>query len=331
MGQSRNILKSVLLCCTAALCGCESPGPGGNTDPFAWLKPNAKQTTETRTTSSSHLPPADSALNRLTGTDNGLAIRKWIIADDEERIRTVLMRHAEGGVVHDAADERLRRNGFRLIQVDAGELETLLAELGGASLDVTAWHGQVYNWRSVASHGIGRYGQPLAIDGHVRQYPAGEMQLVMRSWIVAMEDGPYLQFELVPQFHRPQRTDVNLLLGREPPEPIESYPSMAVDQLLDADSAYLLTCAPPQSPWTMSQESDNAVDSTESQPFRRRGSSVGPSEFVGPEAAPPQTIGQWMLSNDIGRPNRIVLVLLPRISDRLYPPSLSQAPAEYGE
>lgn len=279
-----------------------------------------------------------SLLSRLTSTDNGLAIRKWMVEDNESRISSVLMRHAigTGDVLHDSADKRLQRNGFRLLRVNADELETILQELGGATLDVTAWHGQVFDWRAVAAHGIGRAGQPLAIDGFVRTYPAGEMRLVMRSWIVPMERGPFVQFELVPQFHQPQRRDMNVLFGRETPPPIESYSSMAVDELLDAQSAYILTCAPPKSQWAAnisSAEGESVGGDVAAQPstqpapanvptMRRAGGGMGPADAVGPDAVTPQTIGQWMFSTEVGRPSRIMLVLLPRISEKLYPPEV---------
>lgn len=321
------ILKLTLACAIAALAGCEAPVSGN--DPLAWLNPKQKETESRAATPSAprtRLQPADSALSRMTGTDNGLAIRRWVVADDEQRIREVLMRHAVGDVVHDSADQHLQRNGFRLIRVPAESLEQILSELGGASLDVTAWHGQVYDWRTIASHGIGAGGQPMAIDGRVRHYTAGEMRLVMRSWIVAMEDGPVVQFELVPQFHKPQRTEVNLLLGREPPPPVESYPSMAVDHLLESGAAYLLTCAPPQSDWSAPSADEPAKVKTPAKPpVRRVGGAVGPSDLVGPEATPPQTIGQWMLSSDTGRASRIMLVLLPRIAERLFPPDATRA------
>jgi hypothetical protein len=317
-----------VLCLVAVTGGCEATGSGE--DPFAWLKPKPREPGRSAAQApdgmgGTSLQPTDTSLSRLTSTDNGLAVRKWVVADDEQRIRSVLMRHAVGGVVHDEADQRLQRNGFRLIQVHAEDLNALLAELGGSSLDVTAWHGQVYDWRTIASHGIGRSGQPLAIDGHVRQFPAGEMRMVMRSWIVAMESGPYVQFELVPQFHKPQQTDVNLLLGRHAPPPIESYPSMAVDHLLESGSAYLLTCAPPQSEWSTESAEAQPDDLPDDPELRRSdGDRIGPADMLGPAVTAPQTIGQWMLSNDVGRPNRIVLVLLPRISQRLFPPTVAQ-------
>jgi len=283
-------------------------------------------------------PQRDSAaVRRITGTENGLAIRKWVIEDDERRIRSVLMRHAIGGVLHDQADQRLQRNGFRLIRVPVEHVDSILRELGGATMDVTAWHGQVYQWRTLSSRAIGGEGQPIAIDGRVRRFPPGEMRLVMRSWIVGMEDGPRVQFELVPQFYLPRKRELNVLVRNEPPQPVESYPSMAVDQLLEDDAAYILTCALPQSDWNAAAEEDGPNENgepTSPQPSRdqqrqrlRRAGGMGPGPGVGPDAAPPRTIGQWMFSNDIGRPSRVVFVLLPRIADHLHPPRAADAAA----
>lgn len=322
--------------------GCDAPS--GGKDPFAWLKPKPKENSANQT-AEDRAAQGMEMVARMTGSDNGLAIRKWIVEDNEGRIASVLMRHAEGAgeVLHDTADKRLQRNGFRLLRVSADDLPDILQELGGASLDVTAWHGQVYDWRAVATHGIGGAGQPLAIDGRIKVYPAGEMRLVMRSWIVPMETGPFVQFELVPQYHQPQRRDLNLLAGREQPPPIESFPSMAVDQLLEAGSAYVLTCAPPQSDWTTYDIDPNVLDAPPADvaqpvesapatakdtkppapPSMRRAGGVGPADLVGPDAVAPQTIGQWMFTTDVGRPSRIILVLLPRISNDLYPSQVS--------
>lgn len=307
-----------LLAVTLLLSGCDTPGrnPFGGNDRTADAPPSQQDISRT--------------ISRVTGTDNGLAIRKWVVEDDEARIRNVLMSHAVGGVLHDAADERLQRNGFRLVRVPAADVDSILAELGGATMDVTAWHGEVYEWRTLAAHAIGRDGQPIAIDGRVRRFPPGEMRLVMRSWIVGMEDGPRVQFELVPQFYLPRKRDLNILVGREKPQPVESYPSMAVDELLEDDAAYVLTCAPPQSDWqepASERPTGAAGEEGAATPNRsaRRSGGMGPDAMLGPDAAPPQTIGQWMFSNDIGRPSRIMLILLPRIADRLQPQEITDA------
>lgn len=256
----------------------------------------------------------NSAASRLTNTDNGLHMRSWIIDDRAPVISAVLAPYAVESPLDPQTAERLRRNGMRFFRIPLEEVETVLRDLGGASMDVSSWHGQVFEWRDLVRRNIAANGQAVAIDGRVRRYEAGAFLLVFRAWTMATEDGPALHLEFGGRFEEPKTaTGYRRLLGDE--QRGTELLSLSAEARLERGWVYILTCEAPASTWSADPAS----------PAAPLAPSAGPADFgagpdAGPAAAPPRTVGEVMLRGDSGRPTRGLLVFEPRLRAAWPPP-----------
>ena len=109
-------------------------------------------------------------VQRLLSPDNGLEMREWVIMDRESRIGAAIAELGLPALVDPKANTSFRRNGLRLVKFRQGDLPSLLASLGGASVDATTWHGQVHQWRELAAYPISAAGMAVAVDGRVRRF-----------------------------------------------------------------------------------------------------------------------------------------------------------------
>lgn len=262
------------------------------------------------------LSPAAAALrDRLTSTANGLEIRRWVVADQSTRLVNALASHLDGAAVDSMTADRLRRNGFRFLRVAVDRLESLLADIGGASYDANEWHGQVHVWRSILDRPIDAGGRAVAVDGRVQRHDRGEFRLMLRSWTVQMESGPFVHMELVPKRGANQSRNLKrLLVDAAPIE--ESFGSVAIDVQLESGYAYILLGEPPQSQWTgidplVSGSTDRSTRSVAASSSRKR---------EGPDAVAPPTLGELMLAPEQPGANRAVLVFIPKVAEDLYLP-----------
>ena len=93
-------------------------------------------------------------LSRLVNTDNGLEVHRWVVSADTEMIGATLMRFQEGEILSRGQAEALRRCGLRLVRVSEHRLADLLGNLDTAPVEVTAWHGQILQWRQLQQQRI---------------------------------------------------------------------------------------------------------------------------------------------------------------------------------
>jgi hypothetical protein len=268
-------------------------------------------------------PPgaAASAQSILPTPDNGLQVRQWRVPDDPDAIASALVRHARGGFLDTPASRRLDRNGLRFVRVSTGDLETLLADLGGATRSVDTWHGQACDWRAVADWPIEATGRALAVDGRVRRFEGGRLQLMIRAWTIQMEDGPSVRLQLEGRYNRSQPTRLDQVLRRQTVEG-RRLPSISLDLLLEAGYAYVLTGEPPGNDWEPGEA--GAPPAPEDAEGREAGREEDrPSdepEIIGPDALPPLTVGELLFRREALPATRHLLVFVPRIPDRLFPP-----------
>lgn len=259
----------------------------------------------------------------LMNDENGLEVRQLVVADDPQRIAEVMAPYVnaheqrrETRAMDRATAEKLRRNGFRLVPVPVNELDALIVELGGAVLDMSAWHGQMYRWQDLHSIAVGSEGRTMAVDGRVRRCYGGHLRLMARSWVVQMEQGPRVQLDVVPQ-HLRSESQYHRLLGQTSTD-AESLTSLAMHMLLQDGYAYVLTCACPQHDWHEHKHEDDEVESDEA--VAETGRTSRGAMVMGPDVKPPMTVGQLMLSSHGSRANRGMLVFTPRIARELFPP-----------
>jgi hypothetical protein len=270
-------------------------------------------------------PPAGAGVvggnagSAIPGRENGLEVRQWVIADEQRVLPEILVRHLADDAAAPAIDpemqERLRRNGLRLLAVPATALNDIAAELPMLSVDRSAWHGQVHEWRELHALEVDPDGLAVAIDGRVRRFDRGSLRLLSRSWTVPMEDGPRMLLEIVPQHEIPVSTMRRLLNQSAAPagrrawngDAPTAFGSVAVNMLMEHGWAYVLTCDSPAAVWP-GEDRDRRAEQPRPTPQRDRAS-------IGPEAEPPPTLGELLLSGSAGR--RALLVFVPRIAPGL--------------
>ena len=260
---------------------------------------------------------AGSDVRRLLSSDNGLEMREWVIMDRESRISAAMAELGQNAFVDTKANTPFRRNGLRLVKFRQSDLQSLLASLGGASVDATTWHGQVHQWRELAAYSISPAGIAVAVDGRVRRFESGTFRLLMRSWTVAMEDGPRLLLQLVGQFDRPEQESFRRFLADRSVSG-EVFHSLALEMPLEAGFGYALLYASPEIDWSF-----GAANQEDSTPKPVAAELVGPAnepEQVGPTGAPPATFGELLFRTETHPAKRRVLVFVPKFSPEMFPP-----------
>ncbi len=298
----RDTAGILLLIAAGLLTACKSGGPAVGSSPASDGTPTLRVTSGAR---------------RLISSDNGLEVRNWVIMERSPRIAAAIATFGQPALVDASADASLRRNGLRLVRIRAGELESLLASLGGASIDATTWHGQIYQWRELVRYPIGLAGMAVAVDGRVRRFARGTFRLMFRSWTVPMEDGPRLQLQLLGQFDRPQ------------PEPFrrfvtdrrvtgEVFHSFAFQIQLEVGFGYALLFESPDIDWALGPA--DQLDATAEPVAAESNGQVSDPEQVGPKADAPPTFGELLLRTDARPPKRRVLVFVPKFPPAAFPP-----------
>ena len=258
-------------------------------------------------------------VRRLLSRDNGLEMREWVIMDRESRISAAITEFGQPAFIDPKADTPFRRNGLRLVRFRQDDLQSLLASLGGASVDATTWHGQIHQWRELAAYPISPAGMAVAVDGRVRRFESGIFRLLVRSWTVAMEDGPRLLLQLVGQFDRPEQESFRRFLADRNVWG-EVFHSLALEMPLEAGFGYALLYASPEIDWSFA--SANQEDTTP-KPVTTEPVGVGSEpEQVGPAAAPPATFGELLFRTETHPAKRRVFVFIPKFSPEMFPPGI---------
>ncbi len=134
----------------------------------------------------------------------------------------------------------LRQNGFLLWPVKRAELDAMLEDMGGSSMDVRTWFGQLTAWRDVAAAPVGP--ALLEIDGAARERRGAVVRLMLRSWPLPMEDGTRIAVEMVPQVVQ-NAAEASLLKNGERLAGLV-LATCAMELELDRDVAWVITCDP---------------------------------------------------------------------------------------
>ncbi|MCH8314949.1 MAG: hypothetical protein IIA64_03155 [Planctomycetes bacterium] len=292
----------LLLIAAGVLTACKSGVPAAGPSPASDGTPTLRVTPSSR---------------RLLSSDNGLEVRTWVIMDRGPHIADAIASFGQPALVDASADASLRRNGLRLVRIRADELESLLASLGGASLDATTWHGQIYHWRELVQYPIGPAGMAVAVDGLVRRFESGTFRLMFRSWTVPMEDGPRLQLQLLGQFDRPQQDPFRRFVTDRRVTG-EVFHSFAFQIQLEVGFGYALLFESPSIDWSFGPAEQHEA-SAEPVAAESNGQVPDP-EQVGPKADAPPTFGELLLRTGARPPKRRMLVFVPKFPPAAFPP-----------
>ncbi|HWB19993.1 MAG TPA: hypothetical protein VG711_06820 [Phycisphaerales bacterium] len=252
----------------------------------------------------------------LTSEDDGLSVRKVVVAESDENIGTVLTRYSQGNVLGEQEAAQFARNGLRLIRVRADDVESMLADLGGPTFDVDEWRGQVLDWSPIFERRVPR-GQVLALDGRVNRIASGQIRIMVRSWTLMREDGPFVNVQLRPEVLRIQASnDLRAALEQRPQMEAEVMTTLSTEFVLESGSVYVLV---PERPGVVWNRNDAAAqqESIQLSPRMPVGSRVGPQVEIGPDAATPLTLGELILMTDDREGQRGLILLVPHISNHL--------------
>ena len=250
--------------------------------------------------------------NPVPGMDSGLEVQQLRLADDRVEslhIAGVLNSFELAEVrssIEPAAREQLRRNGLRIIPIDATRIDEVKAGLeraaGRATWANDGWHGQATTWRPIAvtgTDGVAAY----SIDGRVAASAGEEVRLSFRGWTIATLNGPRVQtelrFEMIPvERARPRIASL--------PEGVKPRPigGLAVEFESPSGIAWVVTTAQPEDVWS----EDEAQASSAARPPALHTSE---REF---RTAP--TIGE-MLLRDRDMTTREVLIFVPLVPARM--------------
>ncbi len=254
--------------------------------------------------------PASQMPGRLLASEHGLEVRQWVVPDEPDTVGAALRDHADGEAIGAARAADLRRNGLRFVRVPVQKINALRRDLGLTSMDVTAWHGQIYQWRQLQQHRIGPAGAAVAVNGYVRRFGPGRLRLMARSWSVPMEDGVYLNLELMPWYDPPRSPTLNRLLGRRESGAILA--SMALEVQLRPGYAYVLTYESPEVSWPEPGRPPQATDEDPAAARGERGADSPAPQPPGPWTDTPATVGELLFRGTLPRA-RGMLVFVPRI------------------
>lgn len=304
-----NAMKSIPCLVLAVLClrGCATPPDSADPSDNGSLSSSMRRTASQR------------ILSRLANVDNGLEVRRLIVNGDPGRIGEILMSHALESPLRADMVESFRRNGFRMVAVPLDVLETIETELGPLTMNMKEWHGQVDDWRSLHERRIDSLGCVVAVNGRVRSYRDGRFQLLVRSWVVPMEDGPFLHLDLVPCFLKGGERRVSLL-PREKTRRGEFYDRISITLRIPPDRAFVLAYESPNVKWP-GDESGSGSSRAGNDARRRSGPGVGPIDSRGPDTLAPTTLGALLLYGETDPPSRCLLVFVPRIAPNMFPPA----------
>jgi hypothetical protein len=253
------------------------------------------------------LPPASA----------GLTIRQWRVEDDAARLEAALLLRSVGPAIDPEMETRFARNGLRLARIPADEIDGLLVDIGGTSIDIDGWHGQAYDWRALTTESIGPAGRAVAIDGRMRRLHGGKLRMLVRGWTAPMEDGPAMYFEMLPEFDQTRPSRLDQMLGRRTFVG-ERFGSLAVETFLEPGFAYVLTTVVETGSVAFADAADEPRDDE-----RPAGGGVGPVLET------PPTLGEMLLrrSVNLGPVRRDVFLFVPRIPETLYPDGAPSDPA----
>ena len=266
-------------------------------------------------------PPADEDDDGAAPKDGTAPNADDAASDENARryrvaIENEVFRPAVADVVRTSAEWRpddaqrfaaLRRNGIAVARIPVAKMPALIAELGDVQRAVRSWQGQAPDWRDLSTRTNDGQVRGVAINGHVRRYVGGSFKLQFRGWLMPMEDGPRMQFELRGAFAErvaPQAFRQNAT------ERITAFDGAHTETLLEPGYVYVLAAIRPGEVW----HPDDAA---------------GTTPEVGPRASMPLRLGPLLLDGAEHGIVRELILIEPCVPAALMPAapeSVARAP-----
>lgn len=202
---------------------------------------------------------------------------------------------------------RWRAAGLRMVAVPIADLDRLQSSLRLVGGVQQQWLGELPAWTDIVRGRAEEAPTVVATDDGVAKLEPGRLRLLARCWMAPLtgpsgEPAPVLRLEMIPE-HQPDRPEPVRMLqaaGLGAGDGDVLFRRLAVAVSVGAGDAYLIIPEKPAAEW------------------RSESKDAGP-EATGPDAAPPPTLGEAMLSSPARNGSaraRAVIVLIPRVPDR---------------
>ena len=217
-------------------------------------------------------PDATDADDVETESDEERSSRAYHVAIEDEIFRPdvadVVRTHAEWRPDDAERFAALYRNGIAVARIPVSRMPALITELGAVRRAVRSWQGQAPDWRDLSTQSNDGRVRGVAVDGRVQRFAGGSFKLQFRGWLMPMEDGPRMQFELRGAFAErlaPQAFRQNIT------ERITAFDGAHAEALLEPGYVYVLAAIRPGEVWRtrmVTRESGSRSDRATSMPLR---------------------------------------------------------------
>jgi hypothetical protein len=244
----------------------------------------------------------------------GMELLTWQVDETEELDGWLAMHGAPA--LGEGDDGQLNANATRLLRIPEAELPDLLERIGGINASMSTWCGQVTDWRPLRDIRFKRH--ILAVDDQTTILDGGRLSWSARAWVEPTLESARMHVELVPMFQADRGTYSSLLI-RERPK-ILTFDRLAKTTDLEPGEVLLMTCSappgPPEAPAPfigppIGEDPDPDDDPTLDRPI------PGPDGRI----AGSLEIGHALFSLPGEAPERIILILVPRMPDAIMPNS----------
>jgi len=222
---------------------------------------------------------------------NRFAVR-WVLASDQTGAIAAAMEDLEPIPPREMPGlSALTQMGMQIRRIpsQSGAVQEMVRALEPLAADVTTWHGDIYQWRSLLVVAIGPAPRAVAIDGQMMTLPAGVLSLDGRAWPLLTEDGDQLYLEMVPVFKG--QSQLQRASAGKKTRQARVFESAEIRLLLHAGDAYVI--------------SSICADQT------HLATVAGPVDPLDAHGEEQWTLGELLFTRDLPEDGRGLLILLP--------------------
>ena len=266
--------------------------------------------------------PRVEGLPRTTANRVGVEILTWHLKDSDTLDSILTARTTP--VLNDEEQIQLFTNALTLSKISESELGDLLGEVGGTNAAMSTWCGQITDWRDIRDVRVSNAiidinNQPLLLN-------SGQLSMSARAWVEPTVDAAQLRVEVVPRYTTDRKATPSILRSNKPE--VHTFADIVTTTDVDPGEVLILTCttppAPPLPPPPPTKPKDEDATTDEEFDPEDDPSLDVPAPRTRQTAARPIDLGHALFSIPLSipgePPERVVLVLIPRIPTALIPP-----------
>lgn len=245
---------------------------------------------------------------------------QWFVVDDADALLfDALLPYAHQSVPVDA-DTRAdwAANGVRIVRVPLDDLPGIIAALPTRAAPRREWLGWATDWREAFRGGRITDAIPIVLNRARARLEPGVLRLIARAWTAPDESGAVVRVELAAQLQRDAEPALAPLDAPWEAPTLdrlsalaqgEVLPRLTLEAALTPGHAYLLVPVPPDAPW-ITDDQGPAPSLAGLRPALEPEPLDAPQ--VGPQAPPPASIGEAMLTAYPNADLKAIVALTPR-------------------